>query len=103
MEEISAKSYFSKEYVTLRTVLSVAICLLMNITWAFIVAPDHGGISNLIKNRDMLTVIVLSVLETIAIVETSFYVVWRSLCRGDVVTWITGVMSLGILVTASAA
>ena len=102
MEEMSAKSYFSKEYVTLRTVLSVAICLLMNITWAFIVAPDHGGISNLIKNRDMLTVIALSVLETIAIVETSFYVVWRSLCRGDVVTWKTGVISLGILAIASA-
>ena len=103
MEEMSAKSYFSKKYVTLRTVLSVAICLLMNITWAFIVAPDHGGISNLIKDWNMLTVIALSILETIAIVETSFYVVWRSLCRGDVVTWKTGVISLGILVTASAA
>ena len=103
MEETSSKSYFCREYVTLRILFSLTICLLMNITWTFIVVTDHGGISNLLNDMNMLRVITISMIETIAIVETSFYVVWRTITMRSSTSWRDSFLSLIILAVTCAA
>jgi len=73
-----SKRYFSKEYFTLRVIFIVAIFLLMNLTWVFIVSSDGRTLASIFMQKDMLLRLFLGLLETCVIVELSFNLVWRA-------------------------
>lgn len=74
-----AKSYFSREYISVRMIFIVSIVLLSNLTWTIISFSNGYGLSDLLAQKGFIEKFILGILEMSTLVELPFFIVWKAL------------------------
>lgn len=81
--ETMAKSYFCREYISMRTTFIVSIVLLSNIAWSIISFSNGYSFSEVVSQKGFMNKFLLGILEMATLVELPFFIVWKALTTRD--------------------
>lgn len=78
-----AKTYFSRDYISVRIIFIAAVVILSNLAWSLILVSNGYNLSDIIKQNGMAQRLILGIMESTTLIELPFIIVWNSLKHKD--------------------